>query len=118
MDAESLEIQLQMGPLEVNLFASLLTKLQLEAGSRSARDRYIQPGLVMKGGICQPSMVLDIMLPQPGEGTSSQALIITPLWTVQLWYLLLLEMLEDFPQTNFQPSCYRTTCHWVMFPDP
>ena len=46
--------------------------LQLETRSRGRGDRYLQPGLVDKQGICQPTMVSDTQMSVSNEMTTGQ----------------------------------------------
>ena len=75
-------IREKLGPLEVDLFASCLTKplLQLESRPRSSSNRCLYAGLVSTAVLCQPTLVPDPSLPHQGENTIS---LIMPLWKTQ-----------------------------------
>jgi len=96
------QIQRQMGPLQIDLFASWLTKQLPNFYSwrpdpeAIAVDAFNQDW-ASDEGICQPSVVLDSTLSQI-KRQMARVVMITPLWASQPWYPTILGMLEDYPR--------------------
>ena len=72
-----------------------ITKV-LKQETRSGGRKYgcLQPGLVQSEELCQPSMVLDSSLVESDKAAKGQS---SYDHTTQLWYLTILEMLENYP---------------------
>ena len=92
-----------MGPLEIDLFASYLTKqlprfyswrLNPEA---EATDAFMQNWVAVRG-FANPLWCLIHRCLTKLKKQTARMVLITPLWKIQPWYPLLLELLEDVPQ--------------------
>ena len=95
------QIQLQMGPLQTDLFASRLTK-QLPSfyswrpdPEAIATDTFNQDWAQTRGFANPPSCLIARCLSQIRR-QMARVVIITPLWTSQPWYPIILGMLEDY----------------------
>ena len=97
------QIQLQMGPLEIDLFASRLTKQPPQFYSwrpdpeAQGTDAFNQDWSKMRGFANPPWCMIGRCQSQVKRQVA-RIVMITPLWTSQPWYLSFLGMLEDFPR--------------------
>ena len=94
------QIQAQMGPCEVDLFASHLTK-QLPQFYRwrpdpeaEGVDAFNQDWSQVRGFANPPWCLISPCLAQV-KRQQARVVLITPLWNTQPWYPVLLELLED-----------------------
>ena len=97
------QIQLQMGTLEINLFAPRLTK-QLPSfyswrpdPEAQGTDAFCQDWSQMRG-FANPLWCLRARCLSQVKRQVARVVMITPLWTSQPWYPTILGMLEDFPR--------------------
>ena len=92
-----------MGPLEMDLFASGLTKQLPRFNSwkpdpeAEATDAFKQNWAAYRGFANPPWCLIHRCLTKLKKQTARMVLI-TPLWKTQPWYPLLLELLEDLPR--------------------
>ena len=92
-----------MGPLEMDLFASRLTKQLPRFYSwrpdpeAEATDAFMQNWAAYRGFANPPWCLIHRCLTKLKKQTARMVLI-TPLWKTQPWYPLLLELLEDLPR--------------------
>ena len=97
------QINLCMGPLGIDLFVSRLTKQLPRFYSwrpdpeACATDAFNQDWSQMRGYANPPWCLIARCLSQVKRQVA-RVVIITPLWTSQPWYPMLLEMLEDCPR--------------------
>ena len=97
------QIQLQMGPLEIDLFASRLIKQLPQLYSwrpdpeAQRTDAFNQDWSKMRGFANPPWCLIGHCLSQVKRQVA-RIVMITPLWTSQPWYPSILGMLEDFPR--------------------
>ena len=97
------QIHLQMGPLEVDLFASRLTKqLPIFYSWRpdpeaQGTDAFRQDWSQMRGFANPPWCLIVCCLSQVKRQVARMVMV-TLLWTSQPWYPTILGMLEDFPR--------------------
>ena len=96
------KIQENMGPLEVDLFASHLTR-QLPYfyswradPEAAATDAFMQDWSHLRGFTNPPWCLISRLSKVKAEGT--QIVLVTPLWTTQPWFPVVLELLEDYPR--------------------
>ena len=102
-------LQQQMGPLEVDLFASRLTALLPRFYSwhpdpeAEATDAFTQNWALHRGYANPPWCLINRCL---GQITQQEArvVLITPRWTTQPWFPVALGMLEDYPTLTSQHS--------------
>ena len=97
------QIQLQMGPLQIDLFASRLTK-QLPSfyswrpdPEAMATDAFSQDWARTRGFANPPWCLIAHCLSQVKRQVA-RVVIITPLWTSQPWHPTILGMIEDYPR--------------------
>ena len=96
-------LQQQMGPLEVDLFASRLTALLPRFYSwcpdpeAEATDAFTQNWALHRGYANPPWCLINRCL---GQITQQEArmVLITPRWTTQPWFPVALGMLKDYPR--------------------
>ena len=97
------QIQLQMGPLEIYLFASRLTKQLSKFYSwrpdpeAQGTDAFHQDWSQMRGFANPPWCLIARCLSQIKRQVP-RVVMVTPLWPSQPWYPTILGMLEDFPR--------------------
>ena len=97
------QIQAQMGPCEVDLFASRLTKQLPRFYSwrpdpeAEGVDAFNQDWSQVRGFANPPWCLIPRCLAQL-KRQKARIVLITPLWNTQPWYPVLLELLEDFPR--------------------
>ena len=92
-----------MGPLEVDLFASRLTKQLPRFFSwrpdpeAEATDAFMQDWTTCRGFANPPWCLIHRCLTKVKK-QAAQIVLITPLWKTQSWFPLVLELLEDYPR--------------------
>ena len=97
------QINSVMGPLEIDLFASRLTRQLPRFYSwrpdpeAEATDAFMQNWAAYRGFANPPWCLIHRCLTKLKKQTARMVLI-TPLWKTQSWYPLLLELLEDLPR--------------------
>ena len=97
------QIQFQMGPLEIDLFASRLTKQLPQFYSwrpdpeAQGTDAFNQDWSKMRGFANPPWCLIGRCLSQVKRQVA-RIVMFTPLWISQPWYPSILGMLEDFPR--------------------
>jgi len=97
------QIQLLMGPLQTDLFASRLTKQLPNFYSwrpdpeATATDAFNQDWAQTRGFANPPWCLIARCLSQI-KRQMARVVMITPLWVSQPWYPMILEMLEDYPR--------------------
>ena len=97
-----LQIQAVMGLLEVDLFASRLTKQLPRFYSwrpdpeAEATDTFMQNWATYQGFTNQPWCLLHCCLAKVRK-QAARIVLITLLWKTQSWFPLVLELLEDYP---------------------
>ena len=96
-------IQDAMGPLEVDLFATRLTKQLPRFYSwrpdpeAVATDAFLQDWSQLRGFANPPWYLIHRCLTKV-KVQSAQMVLITPFWKTQSWFPMVLEMLEDYPR--------------------
>ena len=97
------QIQLQMGPCEIDLFASCLTR-QLPTfyswrpdPEAENTDAFSQNWSSTRG-FANPSWCLIPRALSQAKQQQARVIMITPLWVTQPWYPTILEILEDYPR--------------------
>ena len=103
------QIEAVMGPLEVDLFASRLTK-QLPRfycwrpdPEAEATDAFIQNWAPIRGFANPPWCLIHRCLTKVRR-QAARIVLVTPLWKTQPWFPLVLELLEDYPRRIPQQS--------------
>ena len=97
------QIQKSLGPLEIDLFASRLTKQLPRYYSwrpdpkAEAIDAFLQNWVQVKGFANPPWCLIPRCLSQIKQ-QQAEVLLITPLWPSQPWFPVLLRMLQDYPR--------------------
>ena len=97
------QIQTAMGPLEVDLFASRLTKQLPRFYSwrpdpeAEATDAFMQDWATCRGFANPPWCLIHRCLAKVKRQTA-RIVLITPLWKTQSWFPLVLDLLEDYPR--------------------
>ena len=97
------QIQTAMGPLEVDLFASRLTKQLPRFYSwrpdpeAEATDAFMQDWATCRGFANPPWCLIHRCLAKVRRQTA-RIVLITPLWKTQSWFPLVLDLLEDYPR--------------------
>jgi len=92
-----------MGPLEVDLFASRLTKQLPRFYSwradpeAAATDAFMQDWSQHRGYANPPWCLIHRCLSKV-KMQSARVVLITPLWKTQSWFPIVLELLEDYPR--------------------
>jgi len=103
----------KMGPMEVDLFASSLSR-QLPrfyswrpGPEAEATDAFMQDWLICRGFANPPWCLIPRCLTKV-RAQATRIVVITPLWPTQPWYPLVLELLEDYPR-RIQPGSSIST---------
>jgi len=97
------QIQQLMGPFQIDLFASRLTKQLTRFYSwrpdpeAEATDAFTQNWAQARGYANPPRCLISRCLSQIRR-QEARLVMVTPLWPYQPWFPLLLEMLEDHPR--------------------
>jgi len=106
-----------MGPLEIDLFASCLTKQLPRFYSwrpdqdAKSTDAFSQDWLKARGFTNPPWCLIARSLSQIRQ-QRTRLVVITPLWITQPWYPMILEMLKTPSPSNSRPgnSANRSGC--------
>ena len=97
------KIQENMGPLEIDLFASRLTKQLPHFYSwradpeAAATDAFMQDWSHLRGFANPPWSLISHCLSKV-RAEEARIVLVTPLWNTQPWFPVELEMLEDYPR--------------------
>ena len=97
------KIQENMGPLEIDLFASRLTKQLPHFYSwradpeAAATDAFMQDWSHLRGFANPPWCLISRCLSKV-RAEEAQIVLVTLLWNTQPWFPVVLEMLEDYPR--------------------
>ena len=97
------KIQQSMGPLEVDLFASRLTRQPphfyswREDPEAAATDAFMQDWSHLRGFANPPWCLISRCLSKVKE-EGARIVLVTPLWNTQPWFPVVLELLEDYPR--------------------
>ena len=92
-----------MGPLEVDLFASRLTRQLPHLYSwradpeAEATDAFMQDWFHLRGFVNPPWCLINHCLSKV-KAEGARVVLVTPLWTAQPWFPIVLELLEDYPR--------------------
>ena len=93
----------QMGPLEVDLFASRLTRQLPRFYSwrpdpeAEATDAFLQDWSIIWGFANPPWCLIHRCLTKV-KAQAARMVLVAPLWKTQSWFPVLLELLEDYPR--------------------
>ena len=96
-------ITTQLGPLEVNLFASRLTRQLPRFYSwrpdpeAEATDAFLQDWAKLRGFANPPWCLIHRCLSKV-KAELARIVLVVPLWKIQSWFPVLLELLEDYPR--------------------
>ena len=97
------KIQESMGPLEVDLFASRLTRQLPHFYSwradpeAAATDAFMQDWSHLRGFANPPWCLISRCLSKV-KAEGARIVLVTPLWNTQPWFPVVLELLEDYPR--------------------
>ena len=97
------QLQQSLGPLQIDLFASRLTKQLPRYYSwrpdpeAEATDAFTQNWAQARGFANPPWCLISRCLNQIKQ-QQARVLLVTPLWPYQPWYPIILRMLEDYPR--------------------
>ena len=97
------KIQVTMGSMEVDLFASRLTNQLPRIFSwrpdtlAEATDAFLQNWTNLRGFANPPWDLVGMVLAKLKQ-QEANLILVAPIWTSQPWYLLLLSLLQDFPR--------------------
>jgi len=103
------QIDAQLGPMEVDLFASRLTKQLPRFYSwrpdpeAEATDAFMQNWAASRGFANPPWCLIHRCLAKVRK-EGARIVLLTPLWKTQSWFPLVLELLEDYPRRIPQQS--------------
>ena len=106
MDAEPQvfqQIQLLMGPLQTDLFASRLTKqlpnfYSWRPDPKATATDVLNQDRAQTRGFASPPWCLIARCLSQIKRQMARVVMITPPWVSQPWYPMILEMLEDYPR--------------------